>query len=109
MDDKLNVLVVWEMVPETTTLYLVDMTKQEYANLKQADGCYINGDGTAEQENAAMFFNWAFQEERYEGDTDHAAELGFTEEAIGLWKDCKVGSETPPFSVDKMIKTGFLL
>lgn len=107
---KLNVLVVWEMVPESTDLYLVEMDQSEYEYLKQANGVMVNGDCTEDQENAAMYFNFAFQEGRYDGDTEQAAEYNFKgEDCVGRWVGSKLTDESVPFTADKIISTGFFL
>lgn len=45
-----NILLVWETVPETTDIYLLEVTEEELTFLSEADNKYINAGDT----NTAM-------------------------------------------------------
>lgn len=68
MNDKKYILVVWEMVPEDTYLYLIpeDVVTEEHRKLlKLAHGSFI---GTETENEGSDFLNYAFAEKDNEVD-----------------------------------------
>lgn len=108
-----NVLIVWELIPETTELYMVQVDNKEFEILKRVNHKYINiDDMTPEMDYvnyALMQPNWIMDETKADAES-----LGVSEEVLAKWHPFKVETkENEPFipsgMVDAVIVTGFHL
>lgn len=74
MPETTYTLLVWEEVPEKTTMVLIDnatLTDEDHAVLTKAHNCYINGDLTEEEEAAACCVGAALCTDPEYLDEDH--------------------------------------
>lgn len=108
-----NVLIVWELIPETTELYMVQVDNKEFEILKRVNCKYINiDDMTPEMDYvnyALMQPSWIMDETKADAES-----LGVPEEVLAKWHKFKVEiKEGEPFipsgTIDAVIVTGFHL
>ncbi|EIF8777372.1 hypothetical protein SKERS_118 [Escherichia phage vB_EcoM_Skers] len=108
-----NVLIVWELIPETTELYMVQVDNKEFEILKRVNCKYINiDDMTPEMDYvnyALMQPSWIMDETKADAES-----LGVPEEVLAKWHQFKVEiKEGEPFipsgTIDAVIVTGFHL
>lgn len=108
-----NVLIVWELIPETTELYMVQVDNKEFEILKRVNQKYINiDDMTPEMDYvnyALMQPSWIMDETKADAES-----LGVPEEVLAKWHSFKVETkENEPFipsgTIDAVIVTGFHL
>ncbi|ABR24767.1 hypothetical protein phi1p258 [Escherichia phage Phi1] len=108
-----NVLIVWELIPETTELYMVQVDNKEFEILKRVNCKYINiDDMTTEMDYvnyALMQPSWIMDETKADAES-----LGVPEEVLAKWHQFKVEiKEGEPFipsgMIDAVIVTGFHL
>ena len=105
----MNVMVIYEEIPESTKIYMIEMTKEEYDTVKEAHNRFINVD----ESNLAMdYFNIALSKpDDYLN--DYADEVGVSRDVIGKWHknvlDVSEGPYLPAKKIDAVIVTGFAL
>ena len=107
-----NVLIVWELIPETTELYMVQVDNKEFEILKRVNCKYINiDDMTPEMDYvnyALMQPSWIMDETKADAES-----LGVPEEVLAKWHQFKVEiKEGEPFipsgMIDAVKKNGIL-
>jgi hypothetical protein len=48
----MKILIIYENIPESTFIYSVEVTEEEWSWIQLCNGGYINGDSSPEQEDA---------------------------------------------------------
>lgn len=90
----MKVLVIYELVPEETRVYLLDITDQEYLKIKPAHNAFINTTNlTEEQEHAHTDLDNILHES-----------TPLDQKSMEPWFTGTLGTQ-----VDRVIFTGFIL
>lgn len=108
----MKVLIIFENVPETTDLFIVDADENELNDLRLSHGNYINSVDNEEIENAISRVNLRLGNS---GDyaNDAADECGLKIEDIGKWNGSGIDKSEPVLVYDGRIEmiviTGFIM
>ena len=100
----MNVLVIYEIIPEQTLKTIVEMTKTEYAYFKQAHNVFVNISDNKKGEKVSLVIHEAFCDNpEYKRKNMTIKEKKY----FGKWKDYKKLVNIK--SAEKLIHTGFML
>lgn len=102
----MKVLVIYEVIPEESNLYLVDMTQEEYEFFKQTHEYIVNVDDYDEDITAVN----TVISNAICGKPEHFkyAETEDDKKYFGKWADSKLTNQDG-FTCDAIIHTGFYL
>ncbi|QJI10847.1 hypothetical protein GuL6_278 [Buttiauxella phage vB_ButM_GuL6] len=107
-----TVLIIFEEIPENTSLFLVEATDDMVEILKTAHGRYVNGCGnTPEQDHAVNIVNLMLGP-RTDDNLKWAHESGIPHELVGIYDKCGVDASSPLIpmkQIDLVVRTGFFL
>lgn len=111
-----NVLIVYEMVPETTEMYLVQANDTDQRFLDLAHGNYVNAecDECTQKAMDAINLFLGSPKDITESDREYAIECGILLEEIGKWHGKNVMYDRSMVDVaerkiDAVVVTGFIL
>ncbi len=110
----MKVLVVYQNIPESTNLHIIDAEGRDLEILKNCHGCFVNsGELSEEQEAATSALNFYLSPLEYI-DADFAESVGLSIEEGGKWADTKIDDSEEPVDVSEqgieiVISTGFLM
>lgn len=115
----MNVLVVWEMIPESMTMYMIPMSEEEFKIVSKANGHIINvaEDISEESQYALDYLNLALTDKKYAEEKfniKYAEEVSVPREVIGKWADLAIKYESseafiPTDKIDAIVSSGFYL
>lgn len=109
-----NVIVFWNMVPESVEMYSLEVNDKEFEILKKCNGKMINID---EMTYELDYLNYAVMRKEWvtEDTIKDAVSLGVDADVVAKWADRRVECEeenapyVPNFKIDAIIVTGFYL
>lgn len=108
----MKVLIVFENIPETTDLFIVDANDEELNDLRLSHGNYINSVDNDDIENAISRVNLRLGSP---GDysAEAADECGLSHEDVGKWDGSAVDNGEPILvyegRIEMVVVTGFMM
>jgi len=107
-----NVLVIYENIPESSEMYLVQADEETVEILKKCHGIYVNNnDDTTETQDATTKLSLMLGT-RSDDNLEWAANVGVPHQLVGMFSNCAVMSENPlepTEKLDMVIHTGWVL
>lgn len=108
----MKVLIVFENVPETTDLFIVEANEEDLKDLRLSHGNYINSVDNEDIENAISRVNL-----RLGSPNDYSAkaatECGLAHEEVGKWDGSAVDTGEPILvyegRIEMVVVTGFIM
>lgn len=107
-----NVLVIYEMIPETTELYLLKADDDILEILKTCHGRYVNSNDDEEGVSRALNILSLMLGARTDDNLEWASNMNIPHEYVGMFKDTSVMSKDPlqPLEkIDMIVHTGWVL
>lgn len=109
----MKVLVIYNNIPESTNVHVIDAEGEDLEILKTCHNCYVNaGDMTNEQEKATDRLNFFLSNPEYVND-EFSKQVGLPVEQGAKWYET-MRSDAAPIDVSKenielIVLTGFLM
>ena len=109
----MKVLVIYNNIPESTNVHVIDAEGEDLEILKTCHNCYVNaGYMTDEQEKATDRLNFFLSNPEYIDD-EFSKQVGLPIEQWGKWYET-ICSDSSPIDVSKesielIVLTGFLM
>lgn len=107
-----KVLVIYENVPETTNLYLLDVEEDTFNIMKLCHGHYINGNDENEEIHRAINILSLMLGPRTDDNLQWAAEMSIPHELVGMYSGTEITGKGPIYpteKIDMVINTGWIL
>lgn len=109
----MKVLVVYQNIPESTNVHIIDADGEDLEILKTCHNCYVNaGDMTDEQEKATEKLNFFLSNPQYIY-ADFANDVGLPIEQGAKWHGTMLQDDKPidvsKLDVELIICTGFMM
>lgn len=107
-----NVLVIYEMMPESSHMYLIQADDETVEILKKCHGRYINSNDDTEEISLALNTLSLMLGNRTDYDLEWASQMNIPHELVGMYKDTSVMNEhalEPTEKIDMVVHTGWVM